>query len=79
MDSQPPRKPDRHIPTSAEELIFNDNLQEFATKIGHLCSLEASGKLPPDEAYRRIRDLWKSLKRSKKNLGIGQDPQAPAE
>lgn len=56
-----------------ENLAFNSNLQEFAHKINYICSLETGGKLPPEEAYKRIKSLWKQLKRSKKELGIGQD------
>ena len=58
-------------PNSPEEILFNENLTEFATKVGHLCSLEANGKISQAEAYQRVRDLWRGLKRSKKNLGIG--------
>lgn len=56
---------------SPEEILFNDNLREFTVKIEHICGLETNGKISQQEAYRRIRDLWKALKRSKKNLGIG--------
>lgn len=76
MDSPDPKNPDRRPLASAEEIIFNDNLQEFATKIGYICSLETNGKVPPDQAYQQIRDLWKSLKKSKKNLRIGKPPQS---
>jgi hypothetical protein len=56
-----------------ENLVFNSNLQEFAQKISYICNLETGGKLPPEEAYKRIKHLWKQLKRSKKELGIGQN------
>ena len=68
-----------HQATSAEEIIFNNNLREFTVKIEHICGLEINGKIPQEEAYRRIRDLWKALKRSKKNLGIGQSPSDEAD
>jgi len=69
---EPAEQPDnRQPPNSPEEILFNENLQEFTVKVGHLCGLEANGKITPAEAYQRIRDLWKMLKRSKKNLGIG--------
>lgn len=55
-----------------ENLIFNANLQEFSQKVGYIASLETAGKLSPDEAYKRIHFLWKQLKRSKKELGIGK-------
>ena len=56
-----------------ENLVFNSNLQEFAQKISYICNLETGGKLPPDEAYKQIKSLWKQLKRSKKELGIGKN------
>ncbi|NJL83308.1 MAG: hypothetical protein HC890_10800 [Chloroflexaceae bacterium] len=57
-----------------ENLVFNANLQEFTHKIGYICSLETAGKIAPHDAYHQIKDLWKALKRSKKDLGIGKDP-----
>jgi hypothetical protein len=57
-----------------ENLVFNANLQEFAQRVSYICNLETGGKLPPDEAYEQIKALWKHLKATKKQLGIGQDP-----
>lgn len=57
-----------------ENLVFNANLQEFAQKVSYVCSLETGGKVPPEEAYDQIKALWKQLKRSKKQLQIGEDP-----
>jgi hypothetical protein len=57
-----------------ENLIFNANLQEFTQRISYICSLETAGKLTPEESYQQIKDLWKQLKRSKKQLRIGQQP-----
>jgi len=62
-----------HGRVKPENLVFNSNLQEFAQKISYICNLETAGKLPPDEAYRQIKSLWKELKKSKKELGIGRD------
>lgn len=56
---------------SAENVMFDANLKEFATRVGMICGLEAGGRLTAQEAYRQIRDLWKQLKRSHRNLGIG--------
>ncbi|AOX02673.1 hypothetical protein BJP34_27415 [Moorena producens PAL-8-15-08-1] len=53
-----------------ENLVFNANLQEFAQKVNYICNLETAGKLPPEEAYQQIKQLWKDLKQSKKSLGI---------
>jgi hypothetical protein len=57
-----------------ENLVFNANLQEFAQRVNYICNLETAGKLPPEEAYTQIKNLWKQLKRSKKELAIGQNP-----
>jgi len=57
-----------------ENLVFNANLQEFAQKVGYICNLETAGKLSPEESYDKIRVLWKQLKRSKRQLGIGSKP-----
>ncbi|MDJ0680228.1 MAG: hypothetical protein QNJ18_10240 [Xenococcaceae cyanobacterium MO_167.B52] len=57
-----------------ENLVFNANLQEFAQKISYICNLETGGKIPPQKAYKQIKQLWKQLKRSKKELGIGNRP-----
>jgi len=53
---------------SPEEIIFDANLQEFASRIGIICGLESGGKIPPQEAYKRIKKLWKDLRDSKRNL-----------
>jgi hypothetical protein len=55
-----------------ENLVFNANLQEFTQKISYICSLETAGKLTPEDSYKQIKSLWKDLKRSKKQLGIGE-------
>ncbi|QHG19561.1 hypothetical protein [Nostoc sp. ATCC 53789] len=57
-----------------ENLVFNANLQEFAHKVSYITSLETSGKLEPEDAYKQIKALWKQLKRSKKALFIGEEP-----
>ena len=62
------RPDDRHAAGRPEEMIFTSNLQEFANRIGIICSLESNEKISPDEAYRQIKRLWKQLKHSKKNL-----------
>ncbi|MBD2342463.1 hypothetical protein H6G64_36800 [Calothrix sp. FACHB-156] len=56
-----------------ENLLFNANLQEFSQKVTYISCLETSGKLSPDEAYQQIKNLWKQLKKSKKELGITTD------
>jgi hypothetical protein len=57
-----------------QNLVFDDNLQEFAQRISFICGLETNGKLTPQEAYDEIKKLYKELKASKKELGIGKNP-----
>jgi hypothetical protein len=57
---------------SPENLAFDANLQEFANRVSLVCALETGGKIPPNEAYQQIRDLWEQLADSKKNL-LGDD------
>jgi hypothetical protein len=56
-----------------ENLVFNANLQEFAQRISFICNLETNGKISSEEAYNQIKALWKQLKRSKKQLGVGEN------
>lgn len=72
-DPQHTQNPDHPFQAnSPEEILFNENLREFTTKIGSICSLESNGKISQAEAYQRIRNLWKLLKSSRKNLQIGK-------
>ena len=57
-----------------ENLVFNANLQEFAQRVSYICNLETAGKLSPEDAYEQIKALWKQLKLSRKQLGIGEHP-----
>ena len=59
-----------------ENLIFNANLQEFAQKVEYITALQTNGKLKPEDAYQKMKLLWKQLKSSKKQLGIGNKPSA---
>ncbi len=56
-----------------ENFVFNANLQEFAQQVSFISNLESNGKLSPEEAYKKIRLLWKQLKHSKKQLKIGKN------
>lgn len=60
-----------------ENLVFNSNLQEFAQRISYICNLETGGKISPEDAYQQIKTLYKALKHSKKQLGIGK-PDDPS-
>ena len=62
-----------HGDFSPENLIFNANLQEFAQRVSFISGLETGGKISSEEAYNEVKKLWKKLKKSKKNLGIGEE------
>jgi hypothetical protein len=64
---------------SVEDMIFDANLREFADRVGIICGLEQGGHLSAVEAYGQIREIWKGLKRSKKNLRIGEDTSTRGE
>jgi hypothetical protein len=64
---------------SPEVMMFNANLQEFAVRVGTICALEAGGKFAPDDAYQRIKTLWKSLKHSRRTLGVDQLANHPPQ
>ena len=51
-----------------QNLAFNANLQEFAQRVSLICGLETGGKISSAQAYEDIKQLWKDLKASKKNL-----------
>lgn len=57
-----------------ENLVFNANLQEFAQRVSYICNLETAGKMHPEDAYSQIKELWNNLRRSKEELGVGQNP-----
>lgn len=59
-----------------DNLVFNANLQEFTQKVGYITCLQTNGKLAPEDAYNQIKALWKQLKRSKKQLLIGNVHQS---
>ncbi|WP_215608368.1 DUF7219 family protein [Leptothoe spongobia] len=62
-----PRAP-YHGEFTPERMVFNANLQEFASKVSLICNLETGGKITSEDAYGRIKQLWKDLKASKKSL-----------
>ncbi|MCS7292168.1 MAG: hypothetical protein RMI89_04240 [Gloeomargarita sp. SKYBB_i_bin120] len=63
-----------HGEFTPQKFLFNANLQEFAHRVGIICSLETGGKITTEEAYREIKKLWKRLKESWKNLGFQDEP-----
>ena len=55
-------------PSNPRNLVFNANLQEFAQKVAYVCALETNGKISTEQAYKQIKQLWRELKASKKEL-----------
>ena len=62
-------------PSNPNSLLFNANLQEFAQRVAYICSLESNGKISPEESYEQIKQLWRELKASKKELLDNQEEQ----
>ncbi|MEI7665721.1 MAG: hypothetical protein WCI65_06715 [Synechococcaceae cyanobacterium ELA263] len=61
---------------SPERLLFHQNLESFAERVGLIVGLQANGKLSQEQAYAQIRAIWKELKDSKEALFVGKGPQS---
>jgi hypothetical protein len=59
---------------SPERLVFHQNLESFAERVGLIVGLQANGKLSQDQAYAQIKKIWKELKESKGQLFKMADP-----
>ncbi|MFM7268746.1 MAG: hypothetical protein ACKOZT_09190 [Cyanobium sp.] len=59
---------------SPQRLMFHQNLESFAERVGLIVGLQSNGKLSQDQAYAQIRKLWKGLKASKGTLLEGPGP-----
>ncbi len=53
-----------------EYLVFKGNLQYFSQQVSYICNLQTGGKLSPEDAYKKIKILWKQLKSAKNELEI---------
>ena len=53
---------------SPQRLIFHQNLEQFAERVGLIVGLQANGKIDQDAAYDEIKSLWAELKESKQDL-----------
>jgi hypothetical protein len=51
-----------------ERLLFHQNLETFAERVGLIVGLQGNGKISQEEAYAQIKKIWKSLKQSKDHL-----------
>jgi hypothetical protein len=48
-----------------QRLMFHQNLESFAERVGLVVGLQSNGKLSQEQAYAEIRKIWKDLKDSK--------------
>ena len=51
-----------------QRLMFHQNLESFAERVGLVVGLQSNGKVSQEQAYTEIRRIWKELKDSKSNL-----------
>lgn len=58
-------------------ISIEDQLRHFAEDVGLACALENGGKITPQEAVRRIKRRFKTLKAVVKELDNGQNPISP--
>ena len=57
-----------------EELnCFEEALKHFGTRVDVIIAMEMARKLPPEEAYQRIKDELKEVKKCRKQLNKGTD------
>ena len=55
-----------------EELnCFEEALKHFGTRVEIICALELGGRLPPEDAYKMIKDEMKELKKCRKQFNKG--------
>lgn len=50
---------------SPQRLLFHQNLETFAERVGLIVGLQGNGKISQEEAYSQIKRIWKDLKHSK--------------
>ena len=53
---------------SPSRLVFHQNLESFADRVGLIVALQSNGKITQEKAYTQIRKIWKELKESKGSL-----------
>ena len=53
---------------SPEKLVFHQNLEQFAERVGLIVALQGNGKVSQDHAYSEIKQIWKQLKDSHSEL-----------
>ncbi|MCX5948619.1 MAG: hypothetical protein NTY67_10685 [Cyanobacteria bacterium] len=59
---------------SPQRLLFHQNLESFAARVGLIVGLQSNGKLSQEQAYDQIRVIWNDLKVSKGDLTNDKGP-----
>jgi hypothetical protein len=59
---------------SPERLMFHQNLESFAERVGLIVGLQSNGKITQENAYAEIRRIWNDLRDSKKSLLQNLEP-----
>ncbi|MGA0337012.1 MAG: DUF7219 family protein [Vulcanococcus sp.] len=52
-------------------MLFHQNLERFADRVGLIVGLQGNGKITQDAAYDEIKKLWRELGLSRSNLFEG--------
>jgi hypothetical protein len=55
---------------NAELREFDQQLQEFAQRVGYIAGLETGGKMTAEESYRALQSLWNNLSETGRSLGV---------
>ena len=53
---------------SPEKLVFHQNLEQFAERVGLIVALQGNGKVSQDYAYSEIKQIWQQLNNSHSEL-----------
>ena len=51
-----------------QRVAFHQNLEEFADRVGLIVGLQSNGKVSQEKAFEQIKNMWQSLKISRKDL-----------
>ena len=57
-----------HGPVKPEEMVFNNNLQEFANLATLIAGLNTGNKMSGGQAFDKLKQAWEALERSRQNL-----------
>ena len=60
-------------PSKDVESQLDSKLHDFAYNVSTIVNLEHNKKYTPEEAYKRIKKYWKSLKKDRKEI-VGTKP-----